>query len=218
MKSLIAIGLSLLFAAATFAENAPAPITPASRVDLFDGRDFAGWTFTLRSNAEPANTFTVANGVIHCTGQPAGYARTEKSYRDYKLTVEWRFVKIAPKADNTGIFLHLTLPDKVWPTCVEAQGQHGRQGDLRMNGGATAKGHDTKETVNADAQAPSNEKPTGEWNLLEVECSGDAIKLWTNGKLMNEITGCSVSSGAIGIQSEGGEIEVRKMFLDSLKP
>jgi hypothetical protein len=89
---------------------------------------------------------------------------------------------------------------------------------LRMNGGATAKGHDTKKTVNADAQAPSNEKSPGEWNQLEVECSGDTVKLWTNGKLMNEITECSASSGAIGIQSEGGEIEVRKMFLEPLKP
>jgi hypothetical protein len=50
-----------------------------------------------------------------------------------------------------------------------------------------------------------------------VECSGDAIKLWTNGKLMNEIMRCSASSGAVGIQSEGGEIEVRKMFLEPLK-
>jgi hypothetical protein len=216
--SIFLTALSLLFTAASFAQGTTAPITPTGRIDLFDGKDFAGWTFTLRSNAEPADTFTVTNGVIHCTGRPPGYARTEKSYRDYKLTVEWRFVKIAPKADNTGIFLHLNPPDKVWPACVEVQGQHGRQGDLRMNGGATAKGHDTKKTVNADAQAPSNEKSPGEWNQLEVECSGDTVKLWTNGKLMNEITECSAASGAIGIQSEGGEIEVRKMFLEPLKP
>jgi hypothetical protein len=34
---------------------------------------------------------------------------------------------------------------------------------------------------------------------------------------MNEIMRCSASSGAVGIQSEGGEIEVRKMFLEPLK-
>ena len=86
-----------------------------------------------------------------------------------------------------------------------------------VNGAATAKGHETAATKNCDAQAPSNEKPPGEWNTLEVECSGDAIKLWTNGKLMNQITGCSVSSGAVGIQSEGGDIEVRRMYLEPLK-
>ncbi|HEX4265366.1 MAG TPA: DUF1080 domain-containing protein [Verrucomicrobiae bacterium] len=222
MKSLtplvFAIVLSGSFLAARgFAQDAPETIVPTSHIELFDGKDFAGWTFTMRSNAEPDKTWSVTNGVIHSTGQPFGYARTEKNYRDYRLTVEWRFVKIGPKADNGGIFLNINPPDKVFPACVEAQGQHGRQGDLRMNGGATAKGHDTAETKNCDAQAPSNEKPIGDWNVFEAECHGDGIKFWTNGKLMNEISGCSTSSGAIGIQSEGGEIEVRKMFLEPLK-
>ena len=216
MKTPIAaIGLGIFLAANSFAQDAA--ITPKGRIDLFNGKDFTGWTFTARSNASAAETWAVTNGVIHCTGRPAGYARTEKSYRDYKLTAEWRFVKIAPKADNSGIFVQINPPDKVWPACVEVQGAHGKHGDLRMNGGATCKGHETDATKNADAQAPSNEKPPGEWNTFEVECSGDAIKLWTNGKLMNEITGGSASSGAIGIQSEGGEIEVRKMFLEPLK-
>ncbi len=34
---------------------------------------------------------------------------------------------------------------------------------------------------------------------------------------MNESTECTISSGFIGIQSEGGEIEIRKMFLNPLK-
>ena len=194
------------------------PIVPTTRIDLFDGKDFNGWKFVMRSNAEPAETWAVTNGVIHCTGQPYGYARTEKTYRNYKLTVEWRFVTVAPKADNSGIFVHINPPDKVWPACVEVQGAHGKQGDLRMNGGATATGHETTATKNADAKASSNEKPPGEWNLFQVACSGDVIKLWTNGELMNEIAGCSASSGAIGIQSEGGEIEVRKIFIEPLSP
>jgi hypothetical protein len=212
---IVAISLGLAFVANGIAQQIA--LRPTARIDLFNGKDFNGWKFTDRGNTPTAETWSVTNGVIHCTGQPYGYARTESPYHDYKLTVEWRFVKIAPKADNSGIFVQITGPDKVWPACVEVQGAHGKQGDLRMNGGATAKGHETAETKNADAQAPSNEKPPGEWNTFEVECSGDSIKLWTNGKLMNQITGCSASSGAIGIQSEGGEIEVRKMFLEPLK-
>lgn len=212
-----AFALSILFVAvAGFAEDLSAPVVPAGRIDLFNGKDFTGWKFVTRSNSEPSKTWSVKDGVIHCTGQPYGYARTEKAYRDYKLTVEWRFVKIAPKADNSGIFLHINPPDKVWPACIEAQGQHNRQGDLRMNGGATCKGHDTSETKNADMQAASNEKPPGEWNIFGIECSGDSIRLWTNGKLMNQIAGCSLSAGAVGIQSEGGEIEVRKIYLEPL--
>lgn len=216
MRTLPLVISILLLALTSFAEDVSVPIVPMSHIDLFNGKDFTGWRFVMRSNSEPSKTWSVKDGLIRCTGQPYGYARTEKTYREYRLTVEWRFVMIAPMADNSGIFLHINPPDKVWPACVEAQGQHNRQGDLRMNGGATCRGHDTPETKNADMQAPSNEKPPGEWNIFVIGCSGDSIKLWTNGKLMNQITGCTPSAGAIGIQSEGGDIEVRKMFLEPL--
>ena len=218
IKSLLlaAAVCSFISDAKCFADDSAKPIVPTSHIELFNGKDFTGWKFVMRNDAEPMKTWAVTNGVIHCTGQPYGYARTEKAYADYKLTVEWRFVTVAPKADNSGIFVNITPPDKVWPACIEAQGQHHRQGDLHMNGGATAKGHETADTKNADAQSPSNEKPVGEWNTFVIECSGDAVKLWTNGKWMNEVTGSSVTSGAIGIQSEGGEIEVRKIFLEPL--
>ena len=83
------------------APQAPEPaITPTHRTELFNGRDFTGWTFTSRSTNGTTETWIVTNGVIHCSGKSVGYLRTEKSFRDYKLTVEWRFVKMAPKADN----------------------------------------------------------------------------------------------------------------------
>lgn len=191
-------------------------IKPSAHIELFNGTNLADWTFVARSNAAAAGTWSVSNGVIHCAGRPAGYARTVKEYCEYKLTVEWRFVKVAPKADNTGIFLHINPPDKVWPTCIECQGQSGRQGELRLNGDATCRDHLTPDARQLSSSQPANEKPVGEWNTLQAECSGDAIKLFINGKLMNEASGCSVVSGAIGIQSEGGEIEVRKIFIEPL--
>ncbi len=48
-------------------------------------------------------------------------------------------------------------------------------------------------------------------------CSGNDVKAIINGKFMNEITECTISSGFIGIQSEGGDIEIRKIFLEPLK-
>ena len=63
----------------------------------------------------------------------------------------------------------------------------------------------------------SNEKPVGEWNTNVTVCAGNDVKACINGKFMNEITECTISSGFIGIQSEGGEIEIRKMSLEPLK-
>jgi hypothetical protein len=64
---------------------------------------------------------------------------------------------------------------------------------------------------------PSNEHPAGEWNTNEVVCDGNNIALFVNGKAMNQITGCNLKAGYVGIQSEGGDIEIRKFSLTSLK-
>ena len=193
-------------------------VVPKHRIDLFNGKDLSGWTFCMRSNSEPSKTWSVEGGVIHCTGQPYGYARTKASYRDYKLTVEWRFVKVAPHADNSGIFVHVQQPDKVFPSCVECQGQNQHLGDLILMAGVGIKGYAPPKTyLIVPTPEKPNEKPIGEWNTYEIIAAGDNLKAYVNGKLMNQATECTISSGPIGIQSEGGDIEVRKMFLEPLK-
>ncbi|MGD0744076.1 MAG: DUF1080 domain-containing protein [Verrucomicrobiota bacterium] len=188
-------------------------------VKLFNGRNFSGWTFCMRSNSAPAKTWSVAHGRIHCTGQPFGYMRTEKKFHDYQLTVVWRFVKVATNADNSGIFVHIQPPDKVFPQCVECQGQYQHQGDFVLAGGVGADGHPAngKKYGFIPQTGPSNENPAGEWNTNRIVCRNGAIELTVNDRKMNQLTGCNLSSGFIGIQSEGGELEIRKMFLERLK-
>ncbi len=188
------------------------------RLELFNGRDLSGWTFCMRDNADPATVWSVTNGVIHCTGKAVGYIRTERDLQFYKLTVEWRFVKVAPRADNTGVLVHMRLPDKVWPACVQVQGKHDAQGDLFLMGGAESKEHRGLDAnTPLPKRGPSAEKPVGEWNTLEVECRGRSVKAFVNGKLMNETTECTVTAGFIGFQSEGAEFEVRKVFIEPLQ-
>lgn len=184
-------------------------------VDLFNGKDFTGWTFFMRSNSAPEKTWSITNGVIQCTGKPAGYLRTEKTYQNYKLTVEWRFVKVAPKANNTGILVNMQAQDKIWPQSIECQGQSGKQGDFWLQSGANAAGFPGygKKSVHVPMPGASNEKPVGEWNVYEIIVSGDSVEAIVNGKSMNKISGCNVTSGFIGIQSEGAEIEVRMIHL-----
>ncbi|MEI8289488.1 MAG: DUF1080 domain-containing protein [Verrucomicrobiota bacterium] len=216
LTEFICLLAALITVTTAFASEPTRPITPTSRMELFNRKDLSGWCFFLQSNTAPADTFTVTNGVIHCTGQPFGYARTENDFRNYKLTVEWRYVKIAPKADNTGIFVHVQGPDQIWPKCVENQGKNQRQGDFVLMSGATCKGHETPELRVVKTQMPPNEKAPGEWNTYEIVCRGDSVKNFVNGKLMNKAEGCNVTSGAIALQSEGGEWELRKIQLEPL--
>jgi hypothetical protein len=189
---------------------------PSTKIELLNGKDFTGWEFFSRTNSQPSETWAITNGVVHCNGQPYGYMRTRQAYRDYKLTVEWRFVKVAPRADNTGILLHVTEPDKIWPVAIECQGQSRRHGDVILMGGTSCKAGGEPKTGRVPMQGEPNEKPVGDWNIYEIICAGDTMKASVNGKVLNDLTDCSVSSGFIAIQSEGGEFEVRRVTLEPL--
>jgi hypothetical protein len=193
-------------------------VAPTNHIELFNGRDFSGWTFCMKTNADLKQTWSATNEVIHCTGTPSGYLRTTQAYSNYVLTVVWRFAKVAPKADNSGVLVHIQPPDKVWPVCVQNQGKSGRQGDLFVMAGAECKEHrGLSPNTPVSMRGPPNENPVGEWNTNVTMCAGNGVKAIINGKLENEITGCTVSSGFIGIQSEGADIEIRRIFLEPLK-
>ena len=218
MKSAANIFCLILMLAKSAAQEV---VTPSHRIELFNGKNFSGWTFCMKNDSDPRLTWSVTNDVIHCTGKPAGYTRTTENYSNYVLTVEWRFLKVAPNADNSGVLFYIQPPDKVFPRCIQNQGKSGRQGDLILMSGAECREH---LALGKDANTPvamhgePNENPIGEWNTNVTVCAGNHVKAIINGKLLNEITGCTVSSGFIGIQSEGGALEIRRVTLEPLAP
>jgi len=219
MKSILGIKTALalfvaLAASSLFAQPNQIAVTPTDKIELFDGKDFSGWTFVSKGTNAPADAiWSVTNGVIHCLGKPNGYARTLQFYRDYALHAEWRF---PDGPGNSGVFLHVNPPDKVWPLCFEAQLQSGSAGEVRMNGGSTANGLTAANPKSVPRQQPSSEKPIGEWNSYDILCRSNTITVRVNGVLQNEITGTSVSSGAIALQAEGKPVEFRNIYLEPL--
>ena len=195
------------------AETMPPASTPTRSIELFNGRNFEGWTFFMRSNAAPEITWSISNSFIHCAGKPNGFARTQNSYRDYQCTVEWRFVK----PGNTGVLVDMQLPDHVWPRCVECQGMHDHQGDFWLWGGVAGNEPFNLQRNGIKMLQPSAENAVGEWNTYQTVCRSNSVEIIVNGKAMNKLTGCNVSEGFIGLQSEGAEIEVRRVYLEPLK-
>jgi hypothetical protein len=189
-------------------------ITPTNKIDLFDGRSLFGWTFVSKDTNAPAGAiWSVTNGVIACLGKPNGYARTLQTYRDYQLHAEWRF---PAGPGNSGVFLHLSSEDKVWPTCLEAQLLSGSAGEIRCNGGSHVREKATPSTVAVPHRQPSSEKPVGEWNSCDVICRSNTVTVRINGVLQNEVTGASVAVGAIGLQAEGKPVEFRNLVIQPL--
>lgn len=196
------------------AQSADGTITPTHRIKLFDGKTLSGWTFvSAGTNAPAASIWSVTNGVILCQGRPNGYARTLTNYRDYRLHVEWRW---PGGLGNSGVFLHIHPPDKVWPYCFEAQLLAGNAGELRLNGGSRLAGITDPGVKSVPRRQPSSEKPGGQWNSYDILCRGDSITIRVNGVLQNEVTGASADSGAIGLQAEGAPVEFRNITLDRL--
>ncbi|HEY3763408.1 MAG TPA: DUF1080 domain-containing protein [Verrucomicrobiae bacterium] len=186
---------------------------------LFNGKDFSGWTFYMRNDANPTNTWSITNGLIHCNGSAIGYMRTTQTYSNEVVTVVWRFVKVTPKANNTGVLVYMQKPDAVWPMCVQNQGKSGHQGDLFVMSGAECNEHLAMHT-NSATPVPyhdgPNENPIGQWDTNVTVCAGPDVEAIINGKSLNKISGCTVTNGFIGIQSEGADFEIREIRINPL--
>ena len=187
------------------------------KVVLWNGKDFTGWTRVVQDPGVDVNdVWRVRDGVLWCSGKPNGYMRTQKSYADYHLHVEWRWPETPA---NSGVFLYVGGSDRVWPVCIECQLKAGSAGDfVLMNGAAltvdgTPRRNPAQQFVSVKKKNPSSEKPAGQWNSYDIECRGGSVRCLVNGVLQNEGTNASPSSGWICLQSEGGPIEFRNLYL-----
>jgi hypothetical protein len=180
---------------------------------LFNGKDLTGWTFRLApdSTVPATDVFGVKDGVITIAGQPFGYMITDESFSDYKLHVEWRWVG---EPSNSGIFLHAEPIDAVWPRCAEVNLMNGRAGDMIASGGSAFE--ELQEGRFLRSTVESAEKPAGEWNTAEIICQGNHIQAYVNGVLMNEAH-FDRTEGRIALQSEGGPLEIRNVFVTPVK-
>ncbi len=181
------------------------------KTELFNGRDLTGWVcYTDPAGDVPASdVFSVRDGNLHIEGQPFGYIRTADKYGDYKLHVEWRW---AGEPSNSGIFQRLQDGDRLWPTGIECQLCHGSVGDFVMLGGAKISDIECVGKFPVKRRNGDFENPAGEWNTMEIVCEGKTITTYLNGQLQKQCT-CETTEGYIALQSEGGPVEFRNVYL-----
>lgn len=177
---------------------------------LFNGEDLTGWVyFVADTDTPPAEpTFSVIDGLLHISGQPNGYIRTEQKYTDYTLLLEWRWTD--GRADS-GIYSRLQEGDKVWPTGIQLQMRESDFGyffsGIPLEGIVPERNYRKPPVCDGDP-----ERPDGEWNDVKVVCEGGHIVAYVNGVLVNEAQ-CDALDGYIGLQSEGGAMDFRNIRL-----
>lgn len=195
-------------------------------VMTFDTRKGTWW------NATPPS-FIIRDGMLVSLGKPLGHLVTEAVYANYKLVVEYRFSK---EPGNCGVLVHASTPRKLsemFPQSIEVQMMHENAGDFwcigenievpemekrrprkdpsQAFGGGRA---DARRIVNL---TDGSEKPLGEWNTMEIVCTGDEVIVHLNGALVNHGSKSTATSGKIALQAEGAEVEFRKVELTELE-
>lgn len=182
---------------------------------LFNGRDLTGWKVQFKDadkGAEPDKTFTVKEGAMVVTGKPTCYIYTDKGYKNYVLTYEWRFPEGSDPKSNSGCLVHIQTPHKVMPKCVEPQGRYFDHGKLFALGGTKIENNKFDEKAHKMAL-----KPIGQWSTTEVTCKADGtVTVKLNGVEVASGKG-DITEGPIGFQSEGSEVHFRNIRIKEMK-
>jgi hypothetical protein len=194
-----------------------------NKVMLNNGKDLENWNiFVSDPEVDPGDIFWVEDGIIHTTGKPHAYLRTKETYSNFKLHVEWRWTE---EPTNSGVLLHVQGEDLIWPLCIECQLKHENAGDIVLIGkgsGVTVKGsaHLITSEENRYESIPKmeavSENPAGEWNSYDITSKDGDIEVIVNGILQNTGTDMTLTSGNIGLQSEGSPMQFRNVYLETL--
>jgi hypothetical protein len=217
----VGVGLLLLMVA-----SCSTPRERPHAIEFFNGRDLAGWQYVL---AEPAvklsQVWSVQAGVLTCQGQPLGALYRGPVVANFRLVVEYRWPP-GSEPGNSGIFSRISEPLKPLPCAVEVQLKHGSAGDvLGLQGKPIAggqprffevKNHAVAGNIAGVQKLLDAENPPGEWNRVEILAQGGRYQVWINGKVVNEAEGVDLAPGLVGIQSEGGIIQFRRITLTPL--
>ncbi|KAF0169969.1 MAG: hypothetical protein FD161_4868 [Limisphaerales bacterium] len=237
--------VATIFASLALGTATQAAQPPAGFTALFNGKDLKGWrggsTFdhrkllamTPEQRAEQIKKWTAPDQKgsmmeMGKTGKPhwyvegddlvndgfGAYATTEKDYGDFELLLEYKTV---PKADS-GIYLRGVPQVQIWDYTEEAKfklGANKGSGGL-WNNSPGAPGKDP--LVLAD-------KPFGEWNKFRIIMKGENVTVHLNGKLVVDNARMEnfydrklpvPAKGPIQLQTHGGEIRWRNVFIKEL--
>lgn len=228
-KTILPLLLIALSGFAIAGENVP----PAGFTAIFNGKDLTGWwgagtedpakylalapeALAKKREASLADIqkhWSAANGELINDGNGL-YLTSEKNYGDFELFVDYKTVA---KADS-GIYLRGVPQVQIWDYTDKGKfgiGANKGSGGL-WNNSAGAPGKDP--LVLAD-------KPFGEWNRFHIKMVGDKVTIRLNDKLVVDNAkmenyfdrkGSMPKAGPIQLQTHGGEIRWRNVFIREL--
>ncbi len=209
---------------------------PEGFVALFNGTDLAGWhgmphfdpkdlakmdeekrKAQIATWTEDAKQhWSVKDGDLVNDGHGA-YLTTDKEYGDIELLIDYKTVA---KADS-GIYLRGTPQVQIWDYTKEG-GKH----NLGADKGSGGLWNNSPGAAGKDPLVLAD-RPFGEWNSLRIIQLGARTTVYLNGKLVVDNApmenyfdrGASLPpKGPIQLQTHGGEIRWKNVFIKEIKP
>lgn len=232
-KRMLALSICLLSTLGLLQAHAESSSPPAGFTALFNGKDLTGfyghgtkdpqtlWDMTpealeahkQKTHDELAAHWRVENGELVNDGQGL-YATTWKDYGDFELLLEYKTVA---KADS-GIYLRGCPQVQIWDSTEEAKFKLG----ANLGSGGLWNNSPGKPGKNPSQKM---DKPFGEWNQFRILMVGEKVTVWLNGeKVVDEAVmenyfhrkNPIYPRGPIQLQTHGGEIRWRNVFLREL--
>jgi hypothetical protein len=154
---------------------------------------------TTQSASTPAGSshWEVVDGVLTACGAPAGYLNSDRSYRNFVLSLEFRTSETA----NSGVFVR--SPQEAGGYEVQIWKQQ-------------PAGYNTGSIVGTAKTARDYAFKADQWNTLQVTAEGDHIVVVLNGETTLDIRDAKFPEGNIRLQYQQFPIGFRNVKLRSL--
>ena len=214
----------------------------ALRKAFVDG-DGPGWRALTLDDFQNVNcaadTWSMKDGVIHCTGTPVGVTRSKKPVKNFELVVEWRHLK---SGGNSGVFVWVPaeslekLNDRArLPSGIEVQVlDHGYAAQYERERGKKPDWFTTHGDVFSVGTSSMKPFPpvapdgrrsfprkqlsqgVGQWNHYYIRAINGEVRLWVNGDEVSGGTACHPADGYLCLESEGSPIDFKNLRIREL--
>lgn len=189
-------------------------------IELFNGTDLAGWIPEgVKSKLEKGQNvpiWTVEDGHIVCAGWGFGFLRQEREWSDFQLHLEYRL----GKGGNSGVGIRtipFTGPSSTRPSFAAYEIQ------LLDDAGKPPNAKSTGSLYRYVAPSSNPTKPAGEWNTMDIECSGPKVKVAVNGVTIIDVDQATIPAikdkplaGFVSLQNHGSRVEFRDIRIRPL--
>ena len=239
-STLMVLSLSILLSATPYnlaiAEDTQLNTPPTGFTAIFNGKDLDGWwglntedpakwmalsaeefaTKKQTSLADIQKHWRVENGELINDGNGL-FLTTDKNYDDFELLVDYKTVAMA----DSGVYLRAYPQVQIWDYTKE-----GGKWNLGADKGSGGLWNNSKGSPGKDPLVLAD-KPFGEWNHLRIVMVGERVTVFLNDKLVVDHarlenyfakTKPLVKAGPIQLQTHGGEIRWRNIFLKPIAP